>query len=159
MAYVNLLVVVTPEQVAALRSDGRQLLRPSRVAAVSYLISMRGWVDAQPLQSLLSRALDGGEVLAASLWHPLRNPVYHNPENVRDIAAPLSEAWDRFLVEYSLPEDDWYRYEIGKAVALFRYAVDQGEGVVSILQPPADAQRARQVVIPLEPLFISRVGW
>jgi hypothetical protein len=127
-------------------------MRPSRVTAVSHLIGMGGWVEAQPLQSLLSRALDGGELLAASLWHPLREPVYHTPENVRDIALLLSEAWDAFRAEYSLPEDDWYRSEIGKAVALFNYAADRGEGVVSILQPPFDAERARRVKIPLAPM-------
>jgi hypothetical protein len=150
MAYANLLAAVTPEQVSALRGDDKIRLRPSRVTSVSHLIGMRAWVEAQPLQSLLAGALDGGEVLAAWLWHPLREPVYHTPEGVRDIAAALAQAWDGFLAEYSLAEDDWYRVEIGKAVALFSHAAERGEGVVSILQPPYDAERARRVQIPLE---------
>lgn len=152
MAYANLLAAVTPEQVTAPRSDDKIRLRPSRVTSVSHLIGMRGWVDAQPLQSLLSRALDGGELLAAPLWHPLRAPVYHSPESVRDLSAALTQAWDSFLAEYPLPQGDWYRVEIGKAVALFSYAAERGEGVVSILQPPYDAERARRVQIPLEPM-------
>jgi len=152
MAYANLLAAVTPEQVTTFRSDGKNLLRPSHVVSVSHLIGMRGWVEAQPLQSLLSRALDGGELLAAWLWHPLRAPVYHTPESVRDLSAALAQTWDGILAEYSLPESDWYRVEIGNAVALFSHAAERSEGIVSILQPPYDAERACRVQIPLEPM-------
>jgi hypothetical protein len=152
MAYANLLAAVTPEQVIAFRSESKNLLRPSRVTSVSHLIGLRGWVEAQPLQSLLSRALDVGDLLAAQLWHPLREPLYHTPKSVRDISAVLAQAWGAFLAEHSLPEEDWYRVEIGKAVALFSHAAERGEGVVSILEPPYDAERAQRVQNPLEPM-------
>lgn len=149
MAYLNLLAAVDPEQVAHLRDDPGFRMTPSKVVGVSHLLGNPGWVTHPPLVAVLAEGLDGGELLAGSLWHPLRVPIYHPPGEVLSLAPRLEDAWVATLAEWPLPKDDWYRIEIEKVLAAFHHAAAVGEGVASILQPPFDEERASRVVIPL----------
>jgi hypothetical protein len=150
MAYLNLLASVSQEEVAAFIRDPQRPLKYHLVQGVSHLIAY--WVEIQPLGYLLRQALDGGHLLSATLWHPLRHPTYHSPDDVRAFLPQLSQAWDSALAQ-SAPwsEDDWYRIEIEKVLRVFEHATACGGCVVSVLQPPADRWRARRVRVPLVP--------
>ena len=149
MAYLNLLAAVDPEQVTHLRGDHGFRLAPSKVVGVSHLLGNPGWVTHPPLVSVLAEVLDGGEWLAGSLWHPLRVPKYHPPGAVAVLASRLDEVWRATLAGRPLPDDDWYRIEIEKVIAVLRHAAALVEGVASVLQPPFDQERACRVVNPL----------
>jgi hypothetical protein len=47
------------------------------------------------------------------------------------------------------PETDWFRTEIEQVLNIFRHASDSGEGIISVLEPPLDQERASRVHIPL----------
>ncbi len=144
MAYLNFLVSVSEQQVQALRKDSAKLLRPSLVAAVSHLVGY--WVEIQPLGGLLGQALDGGAKINDRLWHPLREPVFHDPEQVRALHQGLADAWQNARGPQSERDDwEWYRREIGQVLRAFRHASDRGECIISALQPPTDAERVRRV--------------
>jgi hypothetical protein len=97
---------------------------------------------------VLAEALDGGELLIGLLWHPLRVPKYHRPSEAGALASNLDQVWGATLADWHLSDNDWYRIEIEKVVAVFRHAVAVGEGVASVLQPPFDQERASRVVVP-----------
>jgi hypothetical protein len=99
---------------------------------------------------LLGETIDGGNVLAATLRHPLRPPTCHPPERVRALLILLSEAWEQAMERHPVPPDDWYRVEIEKVLEVFRDAAARGNCIVKLLHPPADTERARHVLIPLE---------
>ena len=144
MAYLNIIAAVDAEAVAEFRAEARELIRPSRAVSVSHLIGSPGWNDFQPLQSILAEVLDGGELLSQSLWHPLRPPVYHSPGRVAELCTSLTTAWKDLLSDGRLSDDDSGRIEISRAVDIVRHAADAQEGLVSILQPPFDRERAEQ---------------
>jgi hypothetical protein len=109
------------------------------------------WVQVQPLRQLLYAAIDGGELLHAQLWHPLRPPMFHRPLKVRWLAEGLGQAWDE--VKPILPQDDggWLVAEVSRLLRLYRHAAEAGECVVSALDLPGDEERARRVRIPWKP--------
>jgi hypothetical protein len=147
MAYLNFIVSAPEQDVQALRRDSTVLLRPSLVVAVSHLVGYCGQI--QPLCELLGQALDGGEKVNEQLWHPLREPVFHAPEQVRILYRRLADAWDRAFRPQTDGDDwDWYRHEIGGVLRAFRHASERDECIVSVLQPPADADRAGRVRMP-----------
>jgi hypothetical protein len=147
MAYLNFLVAASEQQVQALRKDSTVLLRPSLVVAVSHLIAY--WVEIQPLGELLSQALDGGERVNDQLWHPLREPAFHAPGQVRVLHRGLTKAWGEAGGPQTERDDwDWYRHEIGQVLRAFGHASERGECIVSVLAPPADAERAGRVRMP-----------
>ncbi len=149
MAYLNLLASVPEQQVQALRQDSTLLLRPSLRVAVSHLIGY--WVEIQPLGKLLGQAIDGGEPISKNLWHPLRSPVFHGPEMARTLYQGIDDAFrDARGPQADESDWDWYRDEINKVLRIFRHASDRGECVVSVVEPPADAERADRVRIPFE---------
>lgn len=149
MAYLNFLAAASSQQIQALRTDSTVLLRPSLVVAVSHLVGY--WVEIQPLGELLGQALDGGEELSDQLWHPLRRPVFHTAEQVQSLHGKLTGAWDSARgPQTERDEWDWYRHEIGEVLRAFRHASERGECIVSVLQPPDDAERGRQVQMPFE---------
>ena len=148
MAYLNFLVAAPEVDVLALSRDTSVVLEPSLVVAVSHLIGY--WVEVQPLGKIVGQAVDGGLAVSPDLWHPLRQPVYHRAEAVQALHLQLVEEWERVLADKPVPEDDWYRIEIEKVLRLFRHASDQTECVVSVLERPADHERARRVRIPFK---------
>jgi hypothetical protein len=97
---------------------------------------------------LLGKAIDGGEPLDPTLWHPLRSPVFHPEVTVRDVCMELKSAWDAAKQEHPVAEDDWYETQIIEVVGLFDWAQSRDEAVVSILSLPFDRERARRIVEP-----------
>jgi hypothetical protein len=146
VAYLNFLIAATDADVLALSRDVSLLLEPSLVVPVSHLIA--SWVEVQPLGKLLGQAVDGGLTVSSELWHPLRPPVYHNADAAKALYAQLAEEWQRVVAERAVPEDDWFRIEIEKVLRLFRHASDRSESIVSVLERPADQERAHRVQIP-----------
>lgn len=146
MAYLNFLVSVSEQQVLALRKDNKALLRPSLLVAVSHLVG--SWVQVQPLGRLLGQALDEGELVNEHLWHPLRSPVYHGPEDVRTLHQQLNDAWTFATRQQARPDLSIDPNEIHKVLNIFRHASDHGECVVSVLDRPSDRERADRVRIP-----------
>lgn len=152
MAYLNLLAAVDPGQVAILRGDPAFRLTPSRVVGVSHLLGNPGWTTHPPLRAVLSEAIDGGKVLADSLRHPFRVPMYQPPGAVVVLAAILDEVWGAALAQWSLPKDDWYRIEIEieieRVAAILHHAARAAEGIASVLAPPIDQCRTNPEAIP-----------
>ena len=146
MAYLTYLASVPQAEIVALKADPAPLLTPSLTVAVSHLIAY--WVQVQPLGQLLGQAIDGGTVINSALQHPLRDPCYHELLVVNSLYAKLGEAWQQATAMESVAEDDWYRIEIEKVLRVFRHAAEHGECVVSVLQAPADEERADRVRIP-----------
>ncbi len=153
MAYLNLLASVpevdlerfrgnresaggTENSEPAGRTENREeWLRPSLVVGVSHLVA--SWISIQPL----GQALDGGNRVHPELWHPLRVPLFHTPNEVRQLATEVDAAID----PSEIAGDIWLTHELGQVRRLFRHAAGRGECVVSVLQPPVDPERASRV--------------
>ena len=146
MAYGNYLASVSEEQIRNLRHDPKLAVNPSAIVLVSHLIAY--WVKAQPLGKLLGEALDGGQPLNSTLWHPLRAPTYHSIAATTALFQQISDAWNAATGE-PFPEMDWYRVEIERVLSIFGHASKNGEGVISVLEPPLDQERASRVHLPL----------
>lgn len=152
MAYFTLIASVAESEVDAFRKDPSLMLQPSLVSGASHLLSY--WVDVQPLGQLLSEAVDGGELLHDSLWHPLRPPMFHRSTKVRSLAEKLEIAWEH--IERDEREDDggWLAAEIGRLLRVYRHAAESGEAVVTALDRPGDEERAQRVRIPWKVRFL-----
>ncbi len=150
MAYLNFLLSVPEEQVDALRKDASILLTPTKLTGVSHLLGY--WVKVKPLEKLLGEVLDGGEIVNAVLWHPLRAPMFHRPEAVKDLYIRLVEAWKDVLSTPATAEGDfdWYKSEMSRLLTLLEHAANRNECVVSVLEPPADPERANRTRIPFK---------
>jgi hypothetical protein len=146
LAYLTLMASVAESQVDAFRQDPALDLHSRMVAWASHLLSY--CVTLQPLGQLLNDAVDGGGLLHADLWHPLRAPMFHRPMKVRTLAAQIDVAWASARAE--IPQDDggWLVGEVGRLSRLFHHAATAGDCVVTALNPPSDEERARRVRIP-----------
>jgi len=82
---------------------------------------------------LLGEAIEGGKLLHPALKHPLRPPIYHDPEAVAKLNAQLSQAWNSASSLAQQEEENWYTEQIGRVLALFSWASERGEGVVTSL--------------------------
>jgi hypothetical protein len=100
--------------------------------------------------SIFAEILDGGQDVNDALWHPFRVPLYHPPQSVRVLLPQLANAWGNVLSTHELPDDDWLRLEVERAIKLLEVAVQGGDGIMSILEPPHDQERAVRVVNPLQ---------
>jgi len=150
MAYLNNLASVPAQRIVAFRKDPTLSLHATKVEGCSHLIAY--WVKIQPLGELLGKLIDGGELLQKSLWHPLRQPVFHGVAETRKLAEVLSKEWSRVLEEMPASSgkspDNWYKVEIEKVLSVLNHAAQSGECFVSVLEPPLDEERARKVTIP-----------
>ena len=146
MAYATL-IASTPLDAVATYREGSSTLDTSNAIRVSHLLAY--WVQIQPLGQVLGECIDGGEVLAERLWHPLRPPLLHLPKSVNQLAGDLAKAWRQAIVEHGeVDDDEFFRPQITNLLALFQHAAVHGEAVVSFLDSPADLERARRVEIP-----------
>lgn len=144
MAYLNLLAATPQDQVDALRSDASVLLRPSLLVGVSHLLGY--WIQVQPLGQLLAMAIDDGALINDELWHPLRPPVYQLPEMVHLLHEQMVIEWAVASTDHALHVDrDWLASEMKRLLRVYRRAAEWGECVVSVLQSPADEERAKHV--------------
>lgn len=147
MAYLTILAAFPESRLRAYRRDRSQPLQASLVSNCSHLVAY--WVQIQPLGGLLGKAIDGGDPLHDELWHPLRPPLFHSPAAVQDLDRRLQEEWARVQREQpTLPADDWYAMEINKVLNVFSFAAGSGECVLTMLNSPADEERASRVEAP-----------
>jgi hypothetical protein len=153
MAYLTYIGSVCEADVDAIRRDPRLKGNPSFAVAVSHLIAY--WVEVQPLGRILGEAVDGGEPVTETLWHPLRPPRVQSRAAVARLHAELDEAWQDLTRSRPVEGDDWYRVEIDKVRRVYDHAAAQGECVLTALDPPADRDRARRVWTPV----ISSPSW
>ena len=145
MAYFNFLAAVSELEIERFRSDPTVLLNPSLILGASHLLAY--WVQEQPLGSALRDAIDGGEPLHPSLWHPLRPPIYHRPAKVRTLVDAISAAWEPMAG--ALTDDGgWLSAETARVLRLYRHAAGLGGCVVSALEAPADAGQTSRVRVP-----------
>lgn len=155
MAYRNYLASVEWSDIVALREERRSTLTPHYIAAVSHLLAYA--VAEQPLGTCLARIIDKGEVLSPSFWHPVRVPVAHSPEAISLLAAELRTALE------VLDAGKRHTFELDPAFAdLDRVVADAAKnrrGVVSVLEPPADEQRAQRVTCPFDEPEKLPVPW
>lgn len=137
---------VLGSQVEAIQKDPRQLLRPSIVTGVSHALCR--WGNLQTLKSVLAQTVDGGEVLHSTFWHPLRPPLFHRSDAVREIATRLEATWKDTAAKHPELVDEWLDVEVHRALRALQHAARAGEYVVTALEPPVDAARAKKVVMP-----------
>jgi hypothetical protein len=144
MAYANYLASVEWREIEGLRGGERATISPRSSAGVSHLLADA--VKEQPLSGCLADIIDNGEVLSPLLWHPLRAPLVHSPSAVSILATRLRSALE------SLDSDAKSRYgldyEIKAVLRVVNDAAENNRALVSVLEPPADAERAQRVVCP-----------
>jgi len=147
MAYLTLIASVPESEIASFEGGAVELMSASRIERVSHYLTYS--VSHQPLGNLLGQAIDGGEPLREDLWHPFRAPVVKTVNDVKNCWAELNEAWAVAVRQWNVPEGDWYRIEITKLLSIYDHARRESECIVSMLEPPADSERARKVKIPV----------
>ena len=147
MAYLTFIASLPESEIAGFREGWVESMHVSMIERISHYIAYS--VNLQPLGKLLGRALDEGQLLREDLWHPLRAPVVKTENEVKGLWADLNEAWTIVSNDPSISEDDWYKIEITKLLAVYDHARQNSEWIVSMLEPPKDSKRARKVKIPI----------
>jgi hypothetical protein len=141
MAYGNILASVPEGRILAVQQDPGASLQASYSKTCSHLIAY--WIKEQPLGGLLSRILDGGEVLHPTFRHPFRVPLFHRSGQVRELHAALVAEWRQ-----GGESREWEDMEIGRVLDVLSHAASAGEGLISYLEPPDDLARAARVQLP-----------
>src|SRR5262249_22223834 len=143
MAYANYLASVEWLQIVGLRRGLKKRITPLAVATASHLLP--GVFKQDPLSSYISELMDGGETMEPSFWHPLRVPIVHSP----DAAILLASKIMGRVNELDMRELDPF----GELTGILRVLNDanrNSQAVVSVLEPPADKERARKVLCPFD---------
>jgi hypothetical protein len=135
------LAAVDPGVVEKFRTGGEPLTC-SLTFQCSPLVA--SWVQLEPLGSLLSKAVEGGQPLRDGLWNPVRAPRSHAPEEVRLLARDLGRAWLE-AEQTPIACDDFFIGEIKRVVQLFVHASAQDEAVVSAVLPVREGPDGAEV--------------
>ena len=154
MAYANYIAAVEWADIASLRQGSSASIVPHSIAVVSHLYAYA--VKRQPVSGCLGKILDKGEVLSASYWHPLRVPVVHSPEAVRALTADLRAALGGVDANQ---EEDALDHDITEILRILDDAAETNRAVLSVLEPPADEERAQKVSCPFEKPETLPVSW
>ena len=133
----------------AFRGDPSRPLQPSLILSASHVLAYM--VEARPLGNLLQEAVDGGEVLHSSLWHPLRVPMFHRPLRVAALIDELEIAWEVAIIEELLEDDSFWKFEIGNLCRVYRHAAQEQACIVSAVEFPGDEERRKRVRLPWAP--------
>jgi hypothetical protein len=146
MAYLNYIASIPESQIRDFQARAIGQLSPALLARTTH--GLVSYFDFEPLRILIEEALDGGSVLRADFWHPLRPPHVHTVAEVVRIYPLLREADERFLE--SLPPEyrEVSQMDIQPLIDVFAHAASHGFCVVSALEPPHDAERASRVMLP-----------
>jgi hypothetical protein len=131
MAYLTTLFSTSPQNIEAFRENPTAAIDVVRMEVCSHQIAAA--VGAPPWGDLLSRALDGGEILHPDLKHPSLPPRFHDVAAVAALSLELSAAWKTAVAESLVDEDDLYGAQIGQIVALFHWAYEHNEAIVSFV--------------------------
>src|SRR5687768_18513654 len=138
MAYGNYIAAVPLDQIAELRRNRDSILRPSRLEMVSHLLAY--WVKARPVGKLFGDALDGGELLADGLEHPLRPPMLHLPADVARLRTFIRDGLEAATAAGETREVEWFRSDIERLLRVMDLAIERGEALISVLDPPMDEE-------------------
>jgi hypothetical protein len=132
--------------IVGVRNGSKATIAPRSIAATSHLLAY--WVKEQPLGACLGSIIDQGEILSPLFWHPLRVPVVHSPEAVSSLAANLQMALESLdtLAKAVYVVDS----EIASIVRVLHEAMKESHAIVSVLEPPADKERAQRVACPFD---------
>jgi hypothetical protein len=78
-------------------------------------------------------------------------PIVVEPVEVRRRLVKLEKAFSEYLDDLGLTEssEDWYVYEIGHILGVYRLAAASDASVLFVIQPPWVEERASRVVIPI----------
>ncbi len=155
MAYGNYIAITNWIDVVNLRSNAQELIHPAKIIFVSHLTAY--WVTEQPLNKCLAQILDGGQELSPSFWHPLRVPKVHSPDEARSLELNLRMAWDKLAP--ALRTTHLFEHDITEILALLRRAIATESAIISVLEPPADEERAKQVACPFDQSNQLPVPW
>lgn len=131
MAYCMTLFSTSPENIEAFRRNPNASIDVVRMEMCSHqIVSMGG---APPWNDLLRQAIDGGEVVHPALEHPVRAPRFHNTAAVAALSPQLSAAWKSAVAQSLVDEDELFGGQIGQVVALFHWAYEHNEAIVSFV--------------------------
>ena len=155
MAYGNYIAAVNWFDIVRLREDSRQKLKPLKVSFVTHLTSY--WVQEQPLGECLAQILNGGEDLSSSFWHPFQTPKVHPPKVVCSLQTKLQAAWDELTSEVKVTHG--FQRDIAEILDVLKIAVEAEGAFLSVLEPPADEERASRVVCPFDEPDKLPVKW
>lgn len=153
MAYLNYLASVDWPEIEELRAGLRGSVTAKSVATVSHVLP--GAVKERTLRACLTGIIDKGEVLHPIFWHPLRVPLLHPPEAVCSLNAELRAVLSGLDArgEIGFSSD----FEIMSVVGVLDEASKNKRGIVSVLGPPTDEERAKRVACPFnEPEKLPR---
>jgi len=128
MAHKNYLGIVPLEDIEAFRLNKRKVIRPTVTKFVSHLLAT--WYQTHRLGETLFILLDGGEPLDRSLWHPMRMPVFHRPEQIRVIREQLVEKQ-----ESQEDVDYWLKPQLEEIISILDLAIKENSCIISVLQP------------------------
>lgn len=155
MAYGNYIAVVDWLDIIKLREDLQQTVQPLKIGFVSHLASY--WVKEKPLGEYLAQILDGGQELSPSFWHPFRVPRVHSPDAVRSLQSNLQAAWSEISPEAQAANA--FQHDITEILLILKTAVAHESAVMSVLEPPADEERAKRVACPFDQFDKLPVRW
>lgn len=146
MAYLNYIASIPESQIRDFQSRAIGQLSPALLARTTH--GLVSYFDFEPFRALIEEALDGGAVLRDDFWHPLRPPHVHTPSEVVRFYPLLQEADERFLESLPPEERQWSQMDIQPLIDVFAHAASHGFCIVSVLEPPQDAERASKVMLP-----------
>ncbi len=126
----------------AFRVNREESLFASRIISVSHVLA--SWIWIQPLASVLTEAIDGGEVLHTHFKHRFRDDKIHSAGAVIELYAKLKAAKDKAMHDYPVADDDWYEVQIRQVLELFSWASERNEAVVSLLGAPYEEESYKQ---------------
>ena len=161
MAYGNYLASVDWAEVEALRNGLKSTIAPHNAIITSHILpgaakNLKS-PGAQPVATCLADIFDRGELLSELFWHPLRLPVVHSPQTVRALFSGLRRALEGLDIETKLKP--FFDLDISPILNVLGDAVENGLAVVSVLEPPADNERAQRVACPFSDLDKLPVPW
>lgn len=146
MAYGNYIAAVNWLDVIKLREGLQQTLKPAKVSIIGQLTSF--CVKEQPLCECLAQILNGGENLSPLFWHPFQIPKVHPPEAALSLETKLQTAWDELTPENKATHG--FQRDIVGIFDILKTAVEIEGAFLSVLQPPADEERAKRVLCPFD---------
>lgn len=139
--YLAFLISISEGDLLALRADETRLLEPQLVVGVPHQIGY--WLRDQRLGAVLSKAIDGGVAVLDRLWHPFREPRFHQASSVTTLSHDLKALW-------AVKSEGTAVHGSGAelVVNVFAHAAEHHNAVASFLEPPLYYARAERVVIP-----------
>ena len=155
MAYGDFIAAVNWKDVVRLREGIQQTLQPQHVIFVSHLTAY--YVTEEPLKRTLIQIVDGGEELSPKFWHPFRVPKVLTPQDVIKLEADLRREWNELATEVSA--EHGFSRDISEILAVLHAATSNEGALMSVLEPPADKERAQRVLCPFDESSELPVPW